>query len=434
MIINKVTLAPFGGVHGREVSFAPGLNVVLGANEAGKSTMVNALYAALFIPTDIRRNSQLWKDYLVRFLPYDGGDTMQVTVDFQSEAREKYSLTRSWGATRVCRLDVGSGAVITNEATVQAKLDEILGHGRGTYEGVLFARQEEMIQTVEMLRHNTEAAATLGDVLRAALMQAGGVSIDELALELASTKKAILDNWDSERAAPKNNRGVDRPYVNKVGRLLAAFYAKERLKRELRTTQEAEARVDAALATLESVVAEKAIMQPQKIALEALESDIYKRAQLEPFVEKLRLQQEQLKIVNRDWPKEAERNQNLEKRILTEQTRQKNLTAELELARAAVANKKLRECYLVANPLMEELEEIQRRLAELPVVSATDVEWLEQQFALISSKETELKAMKLEAIMTVQQAQTITVSAALNDPQTATVEEEASFTGAGRLL
>ena len=107
MIIQAIKLMPFGGINGREVKFKPGLNVVLGPNEAGKSTMVNALFAALFVPTNVALNSRLWKNYLLPFLPYGGGDTMQVTVDFQCDAGGNYSLSRTWGA--VVKLPSGNG-------------------------------------------------------------------------------------------------------------------------------------------------------------------------------------------------------------------------------------------------------------------------------------------------------------------------------------
>ena len=52
MIINTIKLNPFAGITEREASFEPGLNVILGPNEAGKSTLLNALRMVLFTPTD----------------------------------------------------------------------------------------------------------------------------------------------------------------------------------------------------------------------------------------------------------------------------------------------------------------------------------------------------------------------------------------------
>lgn len=48
MILQKIELCPFAGFQHRLVEFNRGLNVVEGENEAGKSTLVNAIKAVLF--------------------------------------------------------------------------------------------------------------------------------------------------------------------------------------------------------------------------------------------------------------------------------------------------------------------------------------------------------------------------------------------------
>ena len=433
MIIQAIKLMPFGGINGREVKFKPGLNVVLGPNEAGKSTMVNALFAALFVPTNVALNSRLWKNYLLPFLPYGGGDTMQVTVDFQCDAGGNYSLSRTWGAVKNCRLVTADGSVITGEERLQAKLAELLKYGRGTYEGILFARHEEMLQTVALLRQNHEAAATLGEILRTAFLQGGGVSLEEFALELEQKKKAILSNWDIERDAPKNNRGIDNPYVQNVGLLLKAFYDKERLNRQLQAAVEAELEVETALQNLETVAAAKAALAPRKAFLEALEDDVIKRSRLEPLLGKLQLQEEQLRVVNRQWPQESERQKNLQQTIAAGQERLTVLTAEYEAAKAAAAGKKLRERLLTAKPLQEEIGELQQKLEALPKVTAAEVKALEQLQNEVNTKETELQGMKLLAQLSVKTPQTISVSSPLAQPETAAVTTEAAFSGAGSL-
>ena len=50
MYIRKVQLEPFGRFTRLACEFKPGLNVVLGANEAGKTTLINAIHAALYPP------------------------------------------------------------------------------------------------------------------------------------------------------------------------------------------------------------------------------------------------------------------------------------------------------------------------------------------------------------------------------------------------
>ncbi|NLA46997.1 MAG: AAA family ATPase, partial [Firmicutes bacterium] len=227
MIIEKLKLNPFGAVKERVYSFEPGLNVLFGPNEAGKSTLVNALFAVLFLPPDLRRNSEDWKKFLARCLPHPGGDTCRVSLQFQDGAGERGTYTCSWGERREARLLLENGAEINNPAAVRERLLQALSYGRATYEAVLFARQDEMERTLERLRHDGEASRTIAGTLRRAVIEAGGVSLEELEAILEETSWELLQNWDLARDGPKNNRGIDNPYIKGVGRLLAVYYESE---------------------------------------------------------------------------------------------------------------------------------------------------------------------------------------------------------------
>ena len=52
MIISTLKVNPFAGIKEREIAFEPKLNVILGPNEAGKSTLLNAIWMILFMPTN----------------------------------------------------------------------------------------------------------------------------------------------------------------------------------------------------------------------------------------------------------------------------------------------------------------------------------------------------------------------------------------------
>ena len=55
MILRRLQLHPFAGSADREVRFEPGLNVILGPNEAGKSTLRRALRQALLVSTKLSK-------------------------------------------------------------------------------------------------------------------------------------------------------------------------------------------------------------------------------------------------------------------------------------------------------------------------------------------------------------------------------------------
>lgn len=47
MKLLDITLHPFAGIINRTTTFQPGLNVVTGTNEAGKSTLVKAILVVI---------------------------------------------------------------------------------------------------------------------------------------------------------------------------------------------------------------------------------------------------------------------------------------------------------------------------------------------------------------------------------------------------
>lgn len=53
MIIKRIKIDPFGGLSGKELEFQSGLNVIVGPNEAGKSTIFNAIQKVLLTPVQL---------------------------------------------------------------------------------------------------------------------------------------------------------------------------------------------------------------------------------------------------------------------------------------------------------------------------------------------------------------------------------------------
>lgn len=76
-----------------------------------------------------------------------------------------FKLCCAWGAEREARLIFPDGVEISDQARLLQKLKELLGHGRGTYEKVLMARQAELIATLDRIKKDREAISTLADIV-----------------------------------------------------------------------------------------------------------------------------------------------------------------------------------------------------------------------------------------------------------------------------
>ena len=72
MIIKQLNLDHFGKFHNKEIHLEPGINVIYGSNESGKST-VHAFIQAMLFGTERLRGRGAGKDMYTKYQPWDGG-------------------------------------------------------------------------------------------------------------------------------------------------------------------------------------------------------------------------------------------------------------------------------------------------------------------------------------------------------------------------
>src|SRR5258708_36839210 len=77
MRLNKLYVTNFGGIESAEVEFGPGLNVLHGPNDLGKSTLVEAIRLGLLLPHGSTHGE--------RFVAWGGGPEPEVEITFASE-------------------------------------------------------------------------------------------------------------------------------------------------------------------------------------------------------------------------------------------------------------------------------------------------------------------------------------------------------------
>ena len=85
MKLISIRLHPFGGTANRTCTLHDGINVLEGPNEFGKSTLINALWHALFTPTDLTPAALL--KIMGRWYPKPGGDHARATLEFEANGQ-----------------------------------------------------------------------------------------------------------------------------------------------------------------------------------------------------------------------------------------------------------------------------------------------------------------------------------------------------------
>src|SRR5512137_1155468 len=128
MILTRLHIATFGCFVNHRVDFQKGLNVVVGPNEAGKSTLFHAIQKTLLVPAKLKKLD--FEKEMARFLPVGGGDTLEAELEFLIGA-ERFTLRRSWGARQTSQLTLPGGSSLNEESSVREKLETLLPAGPG---------------------------------------------------------------------------------------------------------------------------------------------------------------------------------------------------------------------------------------------------------------------------------------------------------------
>jgi len=229
MILNKIFLNQFAGIVKNTVQFEEGLNVLLGPNEAGKSTIIHALRMVLFMPTNY--NKRTLDNEISLFMPLVGGDTIRVSLDF-TVGSGRCQLSRSWGSQRQSELNA-LGSLITDPDEIQDAIQKMLGFGLHTFETVVCASQACLGSTINDLGEDSQTVDQLASVIRRLVLETDGVSIERLGELLIFEYESYFNHWDIALQRPDRDRGIDDPWRQKIGRILDYYYQLENTKRRL---------------------------------------------------------------------------------------------------------------------------------------------------------------------------------------------------------
>ncbi|KJS82604.1 MAG: hypothetical protein JM58_14710 [Peptococcaceae bacterium BICA1-8] len=303
MMIKTFKCESLGGIAKKELHLSDGLNVVLGPNEAGKSTMIDGLFSVFFRNSRLK-NNQSDKDFANRFRPYPNGDSMKGSVLFDA-GENHYEISKEWGARPSAYLNL-NGQLISDENTISEKLKEVLLYGENTYNNVIFAKQKDIKESLEKMSKDQETSHILGDLLRKAVMVLDGLSLEKLKIKIDEELNKYQSRWDVLNNRPEGNKGVNQPWKKGIGVVLEAFYHKEMLNKDMEEAQQVEKEYAIAVENLKKVIEQKTKVKLEIDQYSGIEKDIFQRALLEPRTKTLEVEIIDLKVVAKEFPvKEA---------------------------------------------------------------------------------------------------------------------------------
>ena len=264
----------FAGIKDIDIELTDGINLILGENETGKSTLIELIYQTLFRGDKLDGRKD--KGFMERFFPVPSesgvnGDCIDGTLIFEGNDGQ-YKLSREWDV----RGGTASGLVMPDRTRLKgaAKIDEVLsrelGYGQGIYNEVVFASQEREYAAIRHLLEETLPSKASGDpslmgelrsAVANAMLESGGVDVSELEEAIARKIEEYGSNWDDstaygEPAGGRARHGLSNPWKKKVGKVLEAYYTKELKSKELKEVSGAEKRMEEAAEGYKTAVIE----------------------------------------------------------------------------------------------------------------------------------------------------------------------------------
>jgi exonuclease SbcC len=393
MILGQIRLHPFGGASDRSVTFTPGLNVVLGPNEAGKSTLVAALRAALFRTTQL--TAVRFRNEMQSYLPVTGGDTLRVTLRFAVDG-QTYMLEKAWGASRSSRLSLPGGGELTGPEMVENRLAGFLQFGEGTYNYVLITYQSHLAGTVEELRENPlQSTEVLTSLLQRSIFQSDGVSVERLRMLVKQREEEYFSRWDRQRRGPEGGRDIDRPWGREVGAILKSWY-------DMRRTERAHAEAVAYEKAMDDFAAGISVLQRDVDSATAyvnahapFVADARKRADLGRRLETINAEIPGLKEVQQQWPRNEEQMKRLHDEVEHLREEYRSLQTEQRQTEEFLSQQSRRETFARARIEHDRVADEERRLATLRTINDRDMKLLKDAEVHLKGLQIKIESQKL---------------------------------------
>lgn len=213
MKLHRLRVQNFASIGELEIAFGPGLNVLYGPNEIGKSTLADAIRLALLLPCT--------SNYYEPYISWSGADDPRIELTFETEEQRIWRVQKQFGRRGTALLqesrDGKDFADAERGRAVDARLREILrwgipepggsGAGKGLPASflatALLSTQAAVTDVLEQSLSN-DPTATGKEQIAAALE---AVAQDPLFVALLREAQAHRDEAYTEKGAKKTARG-----------------------------------------------------------------------------------------------------------------------------------------------------------------------------------------------------------------------------------
>ena len=433
MIIEKVVINTFGGLSKKEIDLKEGMNVVVGPNESGKSTIYNAIKNALFTPSKL--TPAKFRKQMGHFIPVGGGDTIEVTIHFKNHG-SAYILQRRWGASVSSSLTLSDGSVISDDDAIQDVIQECLKVPEATCKTIMMTYQSGLSRTVRDIQEDRDTSESIGDLLRKTVMEMDGVSVDAFRAKIEDLFKHYFGRWNIDANYPEGNRGIENPWAKGAGIITSLFYEKEKVSKALEDAVRYEKDLDDLNKRIADHVNKMGKVQSYVKNNKKLKNDAVKRKQIEAETKGLQLEYEKLEKINTAWPVAEAKASELSKKIPELESKITKFDKERKSAERYQKSKQLLDKYNRVAQKKQAVDTANKGLENVNRLTGEDLKIIRGLFNKKSRLDASLEAGKLSVQFTPNKDTELEVQKDIEDKYRTKTErgQTLDFQAHGRLL
>lgn len=406
MKIRSVSCEQFAGIRNQSAEFADGLNLMIGENESGKSTLADLIYQILFQPSKQKKNSEFMKKYFPKTVDGMVADYVDGTLCFDTD-EGTFKLEKEWEyAGGSSKLWQPNGVSLKTPETIDAILRGQLKFKDGVYREIIFPsqkREQWVLDTIlkGLTKDTAEVRESFEATLTKAALETGGVSLGKMEAAIQEKIDNLLARWDESAGLPEGGakRGLNNPWKNGAGEIVKAWYEKEKVQARLDDVVAAEQRIEECSKELRGLEEEKKGLRKKQEEFRKVRDRISRRNSLESLVKVRENEIREMDEAVRRWPalkKDGE---------------------EAERLGSSLSAAQIRKHYDEVKALQMSVEEKRRAFEAEPQVSDEDLAEYRRLVKEIEQCERLLSGMNVDAkIEQIGAAEVLVRSAATGEP------------------